>query len=153
WDVAAKQYLGSGWDVRIPLLVTTDESGKITQVVDPNKVNQGSAVPPRDSVTVPAAVEPPPRAKLVLVGTCNAMPTVKDTVSELCPTFKADGTYVLTTNNDAGTIVQKGTYIFANNILTLTPEGSAAEPGTVTVINENEFVYQRDGMRINFRRQ
>jgi hypothetical protein len=32
WDSQAKKYVGTGWDVRAPLLLTTDQNGKIVNV-------------------------------------------------------------------------------------------------------------------------
>jgi len=32
WDTESKKYIGSGWDVRAPLIVTTDEAGKIVKI-------------------------------------------------------------------------------------------------------------------------
>jgi hypothetical protein len=109
--------------------------------------------PPTTDLAAPP-VQPPPEPEFTLVGTWQGTMIVNDIVTELRPTFKADGSYVMTASSSLGVIVQRGTYTYADNILTLTPAGGYSEAGMVKVVNVYEFVYQRGpGRQITFHRQ
>jgi hypothetical protein len=88
-----------------------------------------------------------------LVGNWKGTLTMAQFVWEVRSTLKADGTYVTILSADNIVTAERGTYRYADGVLTATPEGGFPVQATVTWVNRDQFVYKGNGMQITFRRQ
>lgn len=89
-----------------------------------------------------------------LVGSWKGTLTMAHFVWEVRTTLKVDGTYVPILSSDNVVTAKRGTYRYADGVLSATPgEGGFTVQATVTWVNRDQFVYKGNGMQITFRRQ